>query len=426
MLHDYQDDINDVAAIPGIDTLLKMVCRTTGMGFSAVARVTETRWITCQANDIIGFGLKPGDELSLETTICNEIRHSGKGVVIDSVLDDITFKDHHTPAMYGFQSYISVPILRRDGSFFGTLCAIDPLPRNVSDPEVTDLFKLFTNLISLHLYTAEALRQNEKKITEEAEIKAALEAMVTRRTAELEQKNQLLIKANKELEAFAYISSHDLQEPLRKIQTIASAILAKDADNLSATGRDYFNRMQNAAQRMQKLINDLLLYSRTSIPEAPNGDADINAILTEVITDLEEEILNSKAVITIKSSCNARVVPFQIQQVFMNLINNAIKFSSKERTPKIVIDCEIIENANPLWDTDKVFHLSISDNGIGFEQKFTDRIFEVFQRLHEKSEYSGTGIGLAIVKKIVENHNGTISVKSVKNEGTTFSILLPQ
>src|SRR5580698_6257109 len=134
MPSDFQTDIDAVENLAVVPTILEVVCRTTGMGFAAVARVTSERWIACSVRDEIAFGLKPGSELKLETTICHEIRQSGRPVTIDHVAQDATFHNHHTPALYGFQSYISIPIILRDGNFFGTLCAIDPKPAKVNNP----------------------------------------------------------------------------------------------------------------------------------------------------------------------------------------------------------------------------------------------------------------------------------------------------
>lgn len=152
---DLKADIAAVNRLTIVPKLLEIVCRTTGMGFAAIARVTEDKWVACSVRDEIAFGLTSGSELKLETTICHEIRQNGKAVIIDEVKKDKQFCDHQTPALYGFQSYISVPILRNDGSFFGTLCAIDPKPAKLNNPEIIDLFKLFTELISFHLQLAE-------------------------------------------------------------------------------------------------------------------------------------------------------------------------------------------------------------------------------------------------------------------------------
>ena len=150
--------INHIAIVPKI---LEVVCRTTGMGFAAIARVTEDKWIACSVQDEIQFGLRSGSELKLETTICNEIRQSGKAVIIDHVDEDKTFAHHHTPAMYGFQSYISMPIICMDGSFFGTLCAIDPKPAKLNNPAIIGMFKLFAELIAFHLNVVAPLDERE-------------------------------------------------------------------------------------------------------------------------------------------------------------------------------------------------------------------------------------------------------------------------
>jgi transcriptional regulator with XRE-family HTH domain len=148
---DVQADIAAVGAIPVGPQLLEVICQATGMGFAAVARVTDTQWVACTVLDKISFGLKPGDELKLETTICNEIRQHREAVIIDHVAKDKNFAHHPTPALYGFQSYISMPIFRQDGSFFGTLCAIDPAPHKLNNAETTGMFHLFAQLISFHL-----------------------------------------------------------------------------------------------------------------------------------------------------------------------------------------------------------------------------------------------------------------------------------
>jgi transcriptional regulator with XRE-family HTH domain len=148
---DIKADVEAVKRIQIVPKLLEVVCRTTGMGFAAIARVTEDKWVACGVRDEISFGLEPGSELKLETTICNEIRQSGEAVIIDHVDKDEVFSHHHTPAMYGFQSYISMPIIRQDGTFFGTLCAIDPKPHKLNNTAIIGLFKLFAELISFHL-----------------------------------------------------------------------------------------------------------------------------------------------------------------------------------------------------------------------------------------------------------------------------------
>jgi GAF domain-containing protein len=160
--HEFQADLDAIASIPAVPSILEVICRTTGMRFAAVARVTDDRWICCASKDDVAFGLVPGGELWVETTICDEIRASRTGVAIDHVAEDAIFRDHPTPAMYGFQSYISVPIILADGSFFGTLCSIDPHPNTLNNPTVSGMFKLFAELIAFHLDAHHKLVQAER------------------------------------------------------------------------------------------------------------------------------------------------------------------------------------------------------------------------------------------------------------------------
>jgi GAF domain-containing protein len=166
---DIMADIEAIGRIPIVPKLLEVICRTTKMGFAAIARVTEDKWVTCAVLDKIQFGLVPGSELKLETTICDEIRQSRQGIVIDHVDKDEAFVNHHTPAMYGFQSYISIPIIHQDGSFFGTLCAIDPKPAKLKNPETIGMFNLFADLISLHLTMIERLAYREAYFLKETD-----------------------------------------------------------------------------------------------------------------------------------------------------------------------------------------------------------------------------------------------------------------
>jgi len=255
------------------------------------------------------------------------------------------------------------------------------------------------------------------------------ERIILKYQRDLESKNSKLVKSNEELASFAYVASHDLQEPLRKIQTFATRLLEKEVNNLSEDGKDHFNRMQMAASRMQTLIEDLLTYSRTNTTERKFEDVHLNKLIDEVKQDLKEEIREKKATIDLAGMCDAYIIPFQFRQLFHNLISNSLKFSQPGHPPGIKIKSEII-NGKKLngynLPTDKEYcHISVSDNGIGFEQQYSEKIFEVFQRLNGKTEYEGTGIGLAIVKKIVENHHGIITAKAQVNKGATFDIFIP-
>ncbi|MFB9076750.1 PAS domain S-box protein [Flavobacterium procerum] len=276
-------------------------------------------------------------------------------------------------------------------------------------------------------------KQNEvigfSKVTHDLTEKKKADDKLRLNALELEQKNNELEEMNKELQSFAYISSHDLQEPLRKIQTFASQIIEKESQNLSDNGKDKFRRMQNAAQRMQTLINDLLSYSRTNIQERIFEKTDFSRIVGEVKEDLREELEQKHAVIESTQSCEINIIPFQFRQLLYNLISNSLKFSKPEIPAVIKITCEIAKGSSLKNEKLNVLknycHITITDNGIGFEPHYSKKIFDVFQRLHGRDQYKGTGIGLAIVKKIVENHNGIITAKGELNEGASFDIYIP-
>ena len=266
-------------------------------------------------------------------------------------------------------------------------------------------------------------------INERKNFAEELEKQVQERTLELEQKNKLLEQMNKELESFAYISSHDLQEPLRKIQTFVSILSDKEIKNLSEKGKVLFSRMHHAAERMQMLINDLLAYSRTNITERNYEKIQLNKIIEELQRDLEEELEQKNATIDFSNLDEVHVIYFQFRQLLHNIISNSLKYSKPNHPTHIKIESKVAEGITfkneKLIDNQKYCHISISDNGIGFEQQYSEKIFNLFQRLHGRAEYEGTGIGLAIVKKIVDNHQGIITAQSEIDKGATFDIYIP-
>jgi PAS domain S-box-containing protein len=246
---------------------------------------------------------------------------------------------------------------------------------------------------------------------------------------QLEAKNSDLEKSNQELTSFTYVASHDLQEPLRKIQTFTDLLVEKEKANLSAFGQDYFKRIQSAATRMRTLIEDLLSYSRVNTAENHYESTNLNSLVQEVKADLKEKIEEKHAVIESTDLPVLTIVPFQFRQLLTNLIGNSLKFSKADTPPVIKITGETEEGTSiaeeGIHPDTSYYHLEISDNGIGFDQQYRKKIFEVFQRLHGKTAYPGTGIGLSICKKIVENHHGVISADGEPGEGATFHIYLP-
>ena len=264
-----------------------------------------------------------------------------------------------------------------------------------------------------------------------------LEILVSQRTSELSDVNKLLEqnlktleKINEELHAFAFAASHDLQEPLRKIQTFTKMILENDFSTLSENGKNQFESILYSTKRMRKLIQDLIAYSEINAIENGFEKTDLETLVHEVVKDLEDTIANKKAVVEINIKSVVNIIPFQIRQLIHNLMGNALKFTKPGHPPHITIRSTMVENCILYTDlgeptSQSCCHITFKDEGIGFDMKYSSRIFTVFQKLHSKDEFSGSGIGLAIVKKVIQNHHGTISAKSTSGKGTTFDIYIP-
>ena len=270
--------------------------------------------------------------------------------------------------------------------------------------------------------------QNQEKQNRANELVIANQELEFQNKEKEKRANELLI-ANKEIESFTYISSHDLQEPLRKIQSFSGRIFVEEYDNLSAMGKYYVERTKLSALHMQTLINDLLAYSRTNTTQRKFVNSDLNQVVKEALEMLKEEVQDRDAIIEIQNLCEVNIIPFQFRQLIQNLVSNSLKFSIPGQKPHITISCDFIKydessSIDFNLNTDH-HHISIIDNGIGFEPQYKDKIFDIFQRLNDRKEYSGTGIGLTIARKIVENHNGIITGTGKLNHGAQFDIYLP-
>ena len=251
----------------------------------------------------------------------------------------------------------------------------------------------------------------------------------------LAQKADELARSNAELEQFAFVASHDLQEPLRKIQAFGDRLKTKCEKVDLGEGRDYLERMQNAAARMQTLINDLLAFSRVIRSSQPFVPVELGSVTKEVLNDLEVRIEKNKASVEFGELPTIDADPMQMRQLIQNLLSNALKFQPPDAKPVVKISSRIIpappwnqaapgENGAPAADH-SLCELSVQDNGIGFEEKYLEKIFAVFQRLHGRTEYEGTGVGLAVCRRIVDRHGGNITAKSEPGKGATFIVTLP-
>jgi signal transduction histidine kinase len=360
---------------------------------------------------------------------------------LENFCPDIILSDYSLPTFDAVSAFgliknkkLNIPFIIVSGTI-GEENVVQLLKDGVTD------FASKNNLMTLPQKVIRGLKEAEeslekKEILEKLKIRTA--ALVIANEELLFQNNEKekraveLLNANKELLAFNFISSHDLQEPLRKIQTFISVIMDKEAENMSDAGKKNMGRIQASATRMRQLIEDLLAFSRVSTTGRKYEMNDLKAIIKDVESDLKDSMIQKKAKIDIIGLVPANIVTFQFRQLIYNLISNALKFSNPDLPPRISIQTTILKHTNTKLDNLEskllncdYWNLSFTDNGIGFETEFNELIFVMFQRLHHRHEYDGTGIGLAIVKKIVDNHNGIITANGILNKGTTFEIFIP-
>lgn len=288
-------------------------------------------------------------------------------------------------------------------------------------------------LIDLYRKNRQLLAQEQRLVA----INKSLEMEIKERKASEEKVKHLnrqlleniasLEQANKDLDRFAFMASHDLQEPLRKIRMFSDRLALKYNDMMDDDGRTNIQRIHKAAERMQNLITDILTFSKISVDVPSFVNCDLNIILDEVVADLDEEVKSKNGKVLVEKLPVLSVNPSLIKPLFHNLIGNALKYSKKDVNPVVKVSSEISPQMNGKagGGTVKYCRIYIQDNGIGFDQKYAEEIFGMFKRLHHNSEFQGTGIGLALCKKIVEQHKGYISARSKVNEGSTFIVSLP-
>ncbi|MBK0378151.1 GAF domain-containing sensor histidine kinase [Mucilaginibacter segetis] len=382
-------DIAAVGQIPIVTDMLEIICKTTGMGFAAIARVTDQKWVACAVHDQINFGLKPGGELILETTICNEIRQSGELVVIDDVSTDEIYACHHTPTQYGFKSYISVPIYLKDKSFFGTLCAIDPNPAHVNSREIIGMFKFYADLLSFHLDASKRLEISESELIEE------------KQTAELRDQ-------------FIAILGHDLRNPVGAVNNVAQLMLRMPLDDRM---KRLANIIKDASFRMNELIENVLDFARGRLGEGINLERSTeNALqdkLSQVIAELElvwpENTIEADFDISHPVYCDSK----RIAQLFSNLLGNALTHGKKDEPVKV----KAVTNSDG-------FELKVVNYGQKIPGNVLKKLFQPFSRGEIKPGQQGLGLGLYISSEIAKAHGGRIAVKTTETE-TSFKLLIP-
>jgi signal transduction histidine kinase len=384
----FERDIAAIERIDAVPTILDIICSTTGMGFAAVARVTEDRWIACSVRDDIAFGLKPGSQLKIETTICNEIRDNREAVVIDHVAEHPLYRGHHTPAIYGFQSYISVPILLADGSFFGTLCAIDPRPARLDTPQTVGMFRMFADLIGFHLDAQARIARSEAILSDE------------RRTAELR-------------EQFIAVLGHDLRNPLASIDAGTRMLLRDPGADRSAA---ILGMMRSSVARMAALIDNVLDLARgrlgggISLRRAPVA---LGPVLLQVIAELQvtHPLREIDAVIDLHAPIDCDRV--RIAQLLSNLVGNALTHGAADQP----VEVRAVTRGT-------LFELAVSNAGDQIPAAAIERLFLPFARGTVKPDQGGLGLGLYIASEIARAHGGTLAVSSTP-ERTCFTFCMP-
>ncbi len=386
MAPDLSADIAAVQGIAAVPRILEVVCRSTGMGFAAVARVTEQRWICCAVRDEIAFGLTPGGELQVETTICHEIRQSGEAVVIDSVTDDLAYCGHHTPAQYGFQSYISMPIILADGSFFGTLCAIDPRPARLNTPQTVGMFKLFAELIATHLDAANRLAASEARLLSERE------------TSELR-------------EQFIAVLGHDLRNPLASIAAGTKLLTRGNRD-----AAPILALMEQSVARMSALIDNVLDFARGRLGGGialNRATQALEPVLSQVIAELRASFpanrIETDFDLTQQVDCDSG----RIAQLFSNLLANALTHGAAGTPVRV--------RASTRADA---FELSVANAGEPIPPKAINRLFQPFYRVSAEDARQGLGLGLYIASEIARAHGGRLDLISSPQE-TRFTFRMP-
>jgi signal transduction histidine kinase len=370
--------------------MLKMICDETGMGFAAVARVTDLTWTACAVHDNIDFGLKPGEQLELHSTLCCESRVARAPIIIDDFSTDAVYRGHHTPRIYKLRSYISVPIITPGGGYFGNLCAIDPRPARVSEPRVVRMFEVFATLIAMQIDSEERQSSTEAQLATERE------------TGTLR-------------EQFIAVLGHDLRNPLSAVSATAE-YLVRRTDDTSLVNAG--NRLKGTVSRMARLIDDVMDFARgrlgsgmaVSIQRVDDLDERLRAVVDELRLANPSHNVVTDFALTRPVGCD----PYRMQQLLSNLLGNALTYGAAGE-PVFV---RAATDNNHLY-------ISVANRGEPIPSEVLQKVFEPYWRPPTSSPGGGLGLGLFICKEIVEAHGGAIEVCSSAQDGTCFTARLP-
>ena len=385
----FDQDIAAISRIDAVPRLLRVLCESTGMGFAAVARVTDDRWIACAVEDRVSFGLLPGGELPVASTLCSTVRSSDESIFIDHASQDAVYCTHHTPRIYKIESYASVPIKLSTGEYFGNLCAIDPNPHKVREPRVTNMFELFAQLIALQLEADLRHQRVETLLVDE------------RASGELR-------------EQFIAVLGHDLRNPLAAISMGAVLLQRKAHDPVAVTTAA--QRIERSTKRMSALIDDVLDFARGRLGSGIGVEfAQTDALgqgLEGVTAELREAHPDRRIVSDIAVDGPMRCDPYRIQQLLSNLLANALTHG--------LADSPVGVRA---WVDGQYVLIEVQNAGEPIPADRLGKVFEPFWRRSASRE--GLGLGLYICSQIARSHGGTLVATSSAEHGTTFTARLP-
>lgn len=382
-------DVQAIGRIEAVPTILDVICRMTGMRFAAVARVTEERWVACETLDRAGLGLKPGDELEIASTFCQGIVETGTPVVFSNAPEDPAYRDHPLPALYGFQSYVSVPITLRDGRRFGTLCALDPSPRRVDSPETLGMFRLFAELIAAQLAADDELRRARAELTEQREL-AVLR------------------------EQFIAVLGHDLRNPVASIASGARLLGRSVTDE---TGRKVLALMQSSILRVGGLINNLMDFARARLGEGleldRRGAEPLAPILESTIDELRSIHPDRRIEARLAIDEPVPADGPRIAQLLSNLLGNALTHGDAASPVRI-----------EATTTGGAFELRVANAGRPIPADALPGLFQPFFRGSVRPNQQGLGLGLFIASEIARVHGGALEAESGPEE-TRFTFRMP-
>ena len=386
----FAPDVRAVAQIEAVPMILRMVKHLTGLRFAAVVRVTEKHWITCAVDDSISFGLQPGDELELESTICHEIRQHRQPVVFGHASNHPVYATHHTPLKYGLESYISLPIIRANGEFFGTLCAIDPAPSEVEKPEILESLTLFAQLIAANLDMQNSLDASQTELED------------VRETGRLRDQ-------------FIAVLGHDLRTPLSAIRMSADLLETKLTERSTLK---LVKAIHSSTHRIGVLIENVLDFARGrlggGIPVSRSKVDNLQSELHRVIDEVRSSKPSAKIEQSIDIPAGIDCDPVRVGQLLSNLLGNAVTHG----------DIASPIQVHALVDCDKLV-ISVTNQGDPIEPTRQLLLFQPYTRSEESGFGGGLGLGLYIASEIVRGHGGSITVTSTATNGTCFRASFP-